>query len=198
MLERLRPRLTYANVIATMALFLALGGGAAFAAATLGKNTVGAKQLKKNTVTGVKVKDGSLSSGDFKAGQLPSGERGLTGPTGARGPQGVPGATSVVVRYGEEGKPKEGENGQSNAKCLPGETVTGGGFEILDEPESAESADYDLAANGPTYGEAEVEGSVVYPPPDDGGPASGWHAVILNAEPSDTVFFRAYAMCARP
>ena len=79
MLERLRPRLTYANMIATLALFLALGGGAAYAASTLGKNTVGAKQLKKNAVTGAKVKDGSLSAGDFKAGQLPAGERGPQG-----------------------------------------------------------------------------------------------------------------------
>ena len=45
MRKRLRARLTYANVIATLALFLALGGGAAYAA-SLGKNSVGTKQLK--------------------------------------------------------------------------------------------------------------------------------------------------------
>jgi hypothetical protein len=83
MQKRLRPRLTYANVIATLALFLALGGGAAYAA-SLGKNTVGTKQLKKNAVTGAKVKDGSLSAGDFIAGQLPAGERGPQGPRGGR------------------------------------------------------------------------------------------------------------------
>jgi hypothetical protein len=170
-------------------------GGAAFAASTLGKNSVGGKQLKRNAVTGAKVKDGSLLAGDFKAGQLPSGER---GPVGERGPQGVagaPGATSVVTRYGEEGKPKQGESGQSLASCLPGETVTGGGFEIFGEPEEAE---YDLLSSGPTAGEAEVEGNVVYTPPDNGSPATGWRVLIDNGEPSDTVFFRAYVMCARP
>ena len=195
MRNRLRPRLTFANAIATLALFLALGGATAYAASTLGKNSVGSKQLKKNAVTGVKVKDGSLSATDFKAGQLPSGER---GPVGERGPQGVagsPGATSVVTRYGYEGKPKEGETGQSFASCLSGETVTGGGFEIFGEPEEA---DYELLSSGPTAGEAEVESDVDYTPPEDGSPATGWRVLINNGEPSDTVFFRAYVMCARP
>jgi hypothetical protein len=195
MRNRLRLRLTYANVLATLALFLALGGGAAFAAATLGKNSVGSKQLKKNAVTGVKVKDGSLSATDFKVGQLPTGER---GPVGERGPQGVPGApgaTSVVNRYGEEGKPKEGETGESNARCLPGETVTSGGFDFLSPPEEDE---YTLQANGPSAGEAEVEGEVVYLPPNDGSAATGWHVLIDNSAGTDTVFFRAYVMCARP
>ena len=39
-MKKLRTKLTYANVIATLALFLALGGGAALAAGSLGKNTV--------------------------------------------------------------------------------------------------------------------------------------------------------------
>jgi hypothetical protein len=195
MRNRLRPRLTYANAIATLALFLALGGGAAYAASTLGKNSVGSRQLKKNAVTGAKVKDGSLLATDFKVGQLPGGERGPVGERGPQGAPGAPGATSVVTRYGYEGKPKEGETGQSFASCPPGETVTGGGFEIFGEPEGVE---YELLSSGPTAGEAEVEGDVVYTPPADGSPATGWRVLIVNGEPSDTVFFRAYAMCARP
>ena len=166
MLERLRPRLTYANVIATLALFLALGGGAAFAAATLGKNTVGSKQLKRNAVTGAKVKNGSLRAADFRDGELPRGER---GPEGLRGERGTPGTTNVVARYGPEGKPKKGEVGQSNALCLADETVTGGGFELLEEPEEPE---YDVEASGPSAGETEVEGEIVYPPPSAGTSAT--------------------------
>jgi hypothetical protein len=49
MLTRLRPRLTYANVISTLCLFIVLGGGA-YAANALPKNSVGAKQLKKDAV----------------------------------------------------------------------------------------------------------------------------------------------------
>jgi len=198
--KRPRPRLTYANVIATLALFLALGGGAAYAA-SLGKNSVGAKQLRKNAVTSVKVKDGSLLAGDFKAGQLPVGERGpqgLSGPAGvagAPGRAGAPGATDAVVRYGEEGKPKEeDEVDRSAAKCLPGEAVTGGGYDILEESEPLE---YTLLADRPSLDAVEVEGELVYPAPAEGSAASGWVVVLRNDSP-ETVFFRAYAICARP
>ena len=42
-MSKLRTKLTYSNVVATLALFLALGGGAAIAANQLAKNSVGAK-----------------------------------------------------------------------------------------------------------------------------------------------------------
>jgi hypothetical protein len=64
-LNTLRSRLSYANVVASLALVLALGGASAFAATQLAKNSVGAKQLKKNAVTGAKVKNGSLSAADI-------------------------------------------------------------------------------------------------------------------------------------
>lgn len=90
MAKRITSRLTYANVMATLALFLALGG-TSYAVTALPKNSVGTQQLKKNAVTGVKVKDGSLSSADFAAGTLLKGDTGATGATGATGPQGETG-----------------------------------------------------------------------------------------------------------
>ena len=51
--SRLRPKLTYSNVIATIALFVALGGAAV--AAGLPKNSVGTKQLKRGAVTAAKL-----------------------------------------------------------------------------------------------------------------------------------------------
>ena len=87
MVTRIRSQLTYANVMATIAVFAALGGGA-YAAATLPKNSVGAAQLTKNAVTSPKVKDGSLLAKDFKAGQLPKGDQGPKGDTGAPGAKG--------------------------------------------------------------------------------------------------------------
>jgi hypothetical protein len=65
----LRSRLTYANVVATLALFLALGG-AAYAVSKLPRNSVGAKQIKKSAVTGIKVRNGSLTGADVKAASL--------------------------------------------------------------------------------------------------------------------------------
>lgn len=186
--KRLRPRLTYANVIATLALFLAVSGGAAYAASQLGKNTVGTTQLKRNAVTGVKVKDRSLLASDFKAGELPVGER------GAQGVPGAPGATDVVVRYGSEGKPKNNEEDLSIARCLPGETVTGGGFDFLDPAPG--NFEYTLLTNRPSI-DATVEGVAAFPPPGEGSEATGW-VVAMGNETGATFYFRAYVMCARP
>src|SRR4051812_38430794 len=62
-LKRLSSKLTYANVISTLCLFLLLGGGAAFAADKLAKNAVGAKQVKKNAITTAKIKNAAITSG---------------------------------------------------------------------------------------------------------------------------------------
>jgi hypothetical protein len=55
-LRAIRSKLSYSNVIATIALFLALGGGAAFAASKIktgeiAKNAIKKNQLAKNSVT---------------------------------------------------------------------------------------------------------------------------------------------------
>jgi hypothetical protein len=54
MLQRLRDRLTYANVMSTVAVFVALGG-VSYAVSTLPANSVGTKQLRKHSVTSVKL-----------------------------------------------------------------------------------------------------------------------------------------------
>jgi hypothetical protein len=68
----LRKRLTYANVMSSLAVFLVIGGGAAFAA--LGKNTVGSKQLKKNAVTAAKIKKNAVTAAKIKAAAVSSGK----------------------------------------------------------------------------------------------------------------------------
>ena len=47
-MDAIRKRLTYANVMSSIAVFLVLGSATAFAAQQLGKKTVGTKQLKAN------------------------------------------------------------------------------------------------------------------------------------------------------
>lgn len=63
------PRPTYANVVATVALFIALGG-AAYAATQLPRNSVGVKQLKKNAVTTPKIKNGAVTGGKIALSTL--------------------------------------------------------------------------------------------------------------------------------
>jgi hypothetical protein len=97
MTSRIRSRLTYANLMATIAVFVALGGSS-YAALQLPKGSVGPEQLKRNSVTSPKVKKGSLLLSDFKASQRarlrgPQGAAGQTGPAGPQGAQGAQGAT---------------------------------------------------------------------------------------------------------
>jgi hypothetical protein len=63
---KIRKRLTYANVVGTLALFLVLTGATAFAATQLGKNSVGTKQLKKNAVSAAKIKKNAVTTAKIK------------------------------------------------------------------------------------------------------------------------------------
>jgi hypothetical protein len=74
LIRRLRNRLTYANVIASLALFIALGGVAV--AAGLKKNSVGTKQLKANAVTAAKIKNGAVNSHKIAHGAVVAGKLG--------------------------------------------------------------------------------------------------------------------------
>jgi hypothetical protein len=86
----LRERLTYANVMSTLAVVLVLGGGGAYAAVKLKKNSVTTPKIRKgavtnpklaanavtgdklaaNAVTGGKVADASLSGADVDEATL--------------------------------------------------------------------------------------------------------------------------------
>jgi hypothetical protein len=60
MTRKLRPRLTYSNAIATVALFIALGGAAV--AAGLPRNSVGPRQLKRGAVTAKALRKNAVTA----------------------------------------------------------------------------------------------------------------------------------------
>ena len=119
----------YANVTATLALVVALGG-TSYAAISLPANSVGTKQLKKravtnsklrpNAVTSATVRNGSLRAKDFRAGQLPAGPAGPPGPAGA---------TKIVRRHIASAVVAAGAAGALTMSCNPGERAIAGGLE---------------------------------------------------------------------
>ncbi|MBS1677962.1 MAG: hypothetical protein JST08_11305 [Actinobacteria bacterium] len=111
MLRAVLRRLTYANVIATLALFLALGGGAVWAAnhqaakigtgklkpnaVTAGKikaNAVTQSKIRENAVTTVKIREGSVNFGKLAAGTNVVA-------TATSSPVAVDGASAVGVSF---------------------------------------------------------------------------------------------------
>jgi hypothetical protein len=111
-MNQIRRRLTYANVMSTIAAFLALGG-AAVAATQLPKNSVGTKQLKKNAVTASKLKKNAVTAAKIKTGAV----------SGAKLADGS--VTETKLADGSVSAGKLGEAAVTTGKIADG-AVTGG------------------------------------------------------------------------
>jgi len=68
-LGRLRSRLTYANVMATVAVFIALGG-TGYAAIHLPRNSVGRSQLRTHAVSNSKLAVGAVTASRVRSNTL--------------------------------------------------------------------------------------------------------------------------------
>jgi hypothetical protein len=109
-----RRHLTYANLVASLALFLALGG-AAFAATQLPRNSVGTGQLKAEAVTAGKI--AKRTRNQLQGARGPAGQQGPTGKAGAKGATGAKGGT--------------GARGETGARGPAGADGTGPAFEVF-------------------------------------------------------------------
>ena len=98
-------RPTYANVVATLALFLAIGGTTVAGAAGL----LNGKDVQDESLTGADVQNGSLTGADVRPGSLGSNAlsvaarsnlRGAQGDKGDTGPKGDTGATGATGPMG--------------------------------------------------------------------------------------------------
>ena len=72
-MQRIRNHLSFANVISVIALFVALGG-ASYAAVTLPKNSVGAKQIKKNGVGASEIKKNAVRAAEIRSNAVAASE----------------------------------------------------------------------------------------------------------------------------
>jgi hypothetical protein len=86
MIAAIRRRATYSNTIATLALFVALGGVAV--AAGLPRNSVGTKQLKRRAVTAAKLAPKSVIAGKLGPNAVGPGNIGNGAVTTAKLAQG--------------------------------------------------------------------------------------------------------------
>jgi hypothetical protein len=222
-MKHLRGKLTYSNVISTLCLLLLLGGGTAWAATRLPRNSVGTRQIKKEAVTPAKLSRGAKATlvgvgaqgpigpqgpqgpkgdkGDKgepggKGERGERGERGPEGPEGREGQAGAPGATDVVARYGPLNELPNDEAGVSYAVCDPGEAVTGGGYSL---PSGHLGPEYQIVDDRPSdFAELPtIPPEPIYLPPADGQPPSGWVVGVENAT-GGILRFRAYVLCASP
>jgi hypothetical protein len=156
----MRRRLTYANVIATLALFLALNVGA-YAAIRIPANSIGSAQLKNKAVTPKKVSPAAVKL--FKGAKGSKGVKGLPGPAGAQGPGGTAVAFAAVGAGGTTVASQTKNVADANIKHPASGVYC---FELPFTPKNA-------VVNGSNLGGANDTLPTVYvrrpgdPPPDD-------------------------------
>jgi hypothetical protein len=155
-LTSLRKRLTYANVMATIAVFLALGG-VSYAAFKLPKNSVGAKQIKRGAVNGAKVKLSTIPAAAIRGGVYTKDEsngRYLGG--------------TIVVNKTVSGPIGANEFKTGKVECPAGYQAIGGGV----DPENVLNAKVSVSAPLIEGEEPELKPDGQY------GPANGWFGAI--------------------
>jgi hypothetical protein len=124
-MKRLRSKLTYANVISTLALFLVLAGGSALAAGKLGKNTVGSRQLKNGAVTTAKIKKGAVTGSKIATstlGTVPSAAHATTADTAIAAGNATSAGNALTVG----GKSAAQLTAESKLTCPAGTKIQGG------------------------------------------------------------------------
>jgi hypothetical protein len=113
MLRRIRSSLTYANVVASIAMFAAFGG-----------SSYAAVKLSKDSVRSSHIKDGQVKAVDL----APAVNQQLNGRPGAPGANGAPGAAGPAGAKGERGlrgfDGLDGWDGQDGQDGAPGTVVT--------------------------------------------------------------------------
>ncbi|MFL5894382.1 MAG: hypothetical protein ACJ76Z_04630 [Thermoleophilaceae bacterium] len=170
----IRRRLTFANVISFVALFVALSAGS-YAAITLPANSVGSKQLKAKAVIGKKIAANAVDSSKVKNGSLTGADINLSAlgkvPSAAAADSAAIARVKTVTAGGTS-RPAGGGAAidSATATCDSGLVVVGGGVSLGDQENQITQDSYPSA------------------------PGS-WTAHVLNGG-GGTPGFTVYAICA--
>jgi hypothetical protein len=168
----LRRHLTYANVAATLALFLALGGGA-YAATQLPRNSVDTAQLKKEAVTAGKI--AKKTRNQLRGARGSAGPQGPQGKTGKQGPKGATGAKGAQGPRGEKGE--------------RGEPGTGPAFEVFGTAKPIAPTAAPILAENLAAGSYAVSANVVVKATAEGTVActlNGGGEAVATVGPTET------------
>jgi hypothetical protein len=166
-------RLSYANVMSTLFVVLALGGATAVAAKqVLPKKSVGTKQLKANAVTTAKIKknavtkakirrdavdgskivDGSVTGTEINAASTPFGR--IVHEGRGNGTVALPGVYPLAnpVYTQEPGRDDRYVGALDitfESSCLPPRSVSG--FVVIDPADPTQPSEYDVVAYGVAF-----------------------------------------------
>jgi hypothetical protein len=193
MFARLRSRMTFANTMSMIAMFVALGG-TGYAASQLPKNSVGARQIKANAVSSSKVKNGALRAVDFKAGELPAGAKGDKGDKGDRGDKGDKGdkgdtgtVGAVTVQFTQSGADlANGAEVSVDAQCPAGQQGIGGGV----RGDLTNSELTKVTASRPIISTSNSGA------PADDGTFTGWRGTFVNENNGAGIRPEVWVVCA--
>jgi hypothetical protein len=131
-MSRIRSHLSYANVMATVAVFIALGG-TSYAVSQLPRNSVGAKQIRSGAVGKSEIGKSAVRSRAIKNRSVALRDISLTARSSLRGQQGPPGpAGPSAATFGVVAR-KNGTYLHSRAASSQnaGHTTDTGVYEVL-------------------------------------------------------------------
>jgi hypothetical protein len=217
MLARIRSKLTYANVVASLALFIALGTGGAYAANTirsgdivdgevktpdiangavnrdrLASNSVIKSKLNNSSVDGSKVGDDSLGGADIvesSLGEVPSAATAQN----AQNAQNAQTATSA-------GKaPIEGYSAHVLPTDNAGNIVRTEGTRSIDCPAGKRPLGGGGVAYDSTGAPAPLSESkpIGFQYPNDQNYPNGWFVKARNFTPNSSLYIGIWVVCAK-
>jgi hypothetical protein len=150
--REIRKRITYANVVSTIALFIALGMGSAYAAQQLAPKPVGAKQLRPGAVTADKLRKQAVTAPKIKGLAIKQGKIASDAVTSAKIADGSIGSSKIV-------------GGSVTPEKIPDDSLTGqkvneGTLSQVPSAAHADSASFADSSNPEAFAKVDGEATV--------------------------------------